>query len=118
MASANNGVSRVPVTVELSRRMLSELQQRAATDGVTPEEMLLNLFVVAFRTRNLEPPFTTFTMADDYAQAFIKDGFRVVSRCDGYHTLAPYDGVPFEDAVASFQAKGLTEAEILEKAYS
>ena len=118
MASTNKGEARVPVTVEISERMLSELQERAATDGVTPEEMLSNLFVTAFRTPGLTFPFRSFTICDEWAGKFIEDGFRVLARKDGYHTLAPHDGVSFEDAVASFQAKGLTEAEILEKAYS
>ena len=118
MASVNDGDARVPLTVELSQRLLSELQDRAATDGVTPEEMLSNLFVTAFRTPGLQFPFRSFSIPNEWAGTFIADGFRVLARKDGYHILAPHDGVSFEDAVASFQAKGLTEAEILEKAYS
>lgn len=118
MASANDGTAKMPLTVNVSHRMLSELKERAAADGITPEEMATNLFIAAFRTPNLKLPFPSFTMPDDFAEAFIKDGFRVLARKDGCHTLAPYDGVPFEDAVASFQAMGWSEPEILEKAYS
>lgn len=102
------------LTFHLSQEMVAELQVRAEADGLTPEEMAANLFVIAFRTADLGVPFPSFTVPDDCAAAFIKDGFRVLSRSGGCHTLGPYDGVPFQDAVASLQSAGLSEAEILE----
>ena len=114
MALARDKTALTPLTIHLSPEMAAELQTRAEIDGVTPEEMVANLFVIAFRTADLGIPFPSFTLPDDCAAAFVGDGFRVLKRNSGSCTLAPYDGVAFEDAVASLQSAGLSEAEILE----
>lgn len=114
MELASDGTALTPLTIHLSQEMMAELRIRAETDGLAPEEMAANLFVIAFRTAGLSLPFPSFTVTDDCAAAFIKDGFRVLSRSGGCHTLGPYDGVPFQDAVASLRSADWSEAEILE----
>lgn len=114
MVSASHETALPALTIHLSPEMAAELRIRAEADGITPEEMAANLFVIAFRTADLGIPFPSFTLPDDCAAAFVKDGFRVLTRNNGSCTLAPYDGVAFEDAVASLQSAGLSEAQILE----
>lgn len=114
MALANPETALTPLTIHLTPELAAELRIRAEADGITPEEMAANLFIIAFRTADLGIPFPSFTLPDDCAAAFVADGFRVLARNSGSCTLAPYDGVPFENAVASFQSAGLSEAELLE----
>lgn len=114
MGTVSDEAALTPLTVRLSPGMMSELRAKAAIDGLSPEEMIANLFVIAFRTKDLRPPFPYFTLPNDCAAAFVEDGFRVLARDMDSCTLAPYDGVTFQDAVDSFQSAGLSEAEILE----
>ena len=75
----------------------------------------LDLFVGALRS-GWERTCPTFTVPDDYAADFVSDGFRLVARHDGQSTLCPFDGIPFDDAMAKLRdaTANLTDDEILE----
>ena len=101
----------VPVTSSLA----AELRARADEVGLDIAELILDLFVEALRSGR-ERGCPTFTVSDDYAGDFVSDGFRVVARRDGQSTLCPFDGIPFDDAIAKFRAgvANLSDAEIIE----
>ena len=112
-AHQGDGYEVVPVSITPS--LVSELRTRADEAGLDITELIVDLFVGALRS-GWERNCPTFTVADDYARDFIADGFRVVARRDGQSTLSPFDGIPFDDAVAKLDAAAanLTDAEILE----
>ncbi len=105
------------VSVPITSSLASELQVRAGESGVDVNELILDLFITAFRN---DPGRVcpTFTVSDDFAVDFVSDGFRVVARHDGQATLCPFDGLPFEDAISEFHSLNLTEDEILQIARS
>lgn len=47
-------------------------------------------------------------------QRLVGDGFMVISRTPEQVVLAPTIDVPFEEALAAFQANGLNEEQVLE----
>lgn len=103
------------VSVPVTSSLAAELRARADEAGLDIAELILDLFVGALRS-GWERDCPTFTISDDYAGDFISDGFRVVARRDGQSTLCPFDGLPFDDAMAKLRAAtaNLTDAEILE----
>ncbi len=107
------------VSVPVTSSLAAELRARADEVGLDIAELILDLFVGALRS-GWERGCPTFTVSDDYAGDFVSDGFRVVARHDGQSTLCPFDGVPFDDAIAKFRAgaANLSDAEIIEVARS
>lgn len=75
------------------------------------------MFIAAFRNYPGRS-CPTFTVSDDFALDFVSDGFRVVARQDGQTTLCPFDGIPFDRAIAEFHDLNLTDDEILQVARS
>ena len=107
------------ISVPLTSGLATELRARAGEAGLDVTELIVDLFVGALRS-GWERNFPTFTVADEYAEDFIADGFRVIARHEGETTLCPFDGIPFDDAMAKLHAAAanLTDAEILEVARS
>ena len=105
------------VSVPVTSGLASELQARASELGIDVTELVLDLCVRAFRA-DVEHVCPTFTVSDDWAEDFISDGFRVVARHGGQSTLCPFDGLPFDTAVAELHAVNLTDNEIIEIARS
>ncbi len=103
------------VSVPVTSRLAAELKVRADEVGLDIPELILDLFVGALRS-GWERGCPTFTVADNYAADFVSDGFRVVARHDGESTLCPFDGIPFDDAMAKLRdaTADLTDDEILE----
>ena len=107
------------VSVPVTSSLAAELRARADEVGLDIAELILDLFVGALRS-GWERGCPTFTVADDCAGDFIADGFRVVARHDGQSTLCPFDGVPFDVAMAKLRdaTANLTDDEIIEVARS
>ena len=110
----------VAIELRVPAALAWELAERAATEGLTAEELAEKLLVIAFRTADLPIPYSTFWMPDACAGAFIADGFRVLRRVDGWHQLGPAGGMSFERAAEAVRASigDWTEAEILAAARS
>ena len=107
------------VSVPVTSSLADELRARADEVGLDVAELILDLFVGALRS-GWERGCPTFTVADDFAADFVSDGFRVVARHDGRSTLCPFDGIPFDDAIAKFRTAtaNLSDADIIEVARS
>ncbi|MYC34695.1 MAG: hypothetical protein F4X64_16150 [Chloroflexi bacterium] len=105
------------VSVPITSSLASELRVRAGESGIDVAELILDLFIAAFRN-DLERICPTFTVSDDFAADFVSDGFRVVARQDGLTTLCPFDAIPFERAISEFRELNLTDDEILRVARS
>lgn len=114
MYHAYQGEGYEVVPVSITPTLAAELRDRAGEAGLDVAELILDLFVGALRS-GWERNCPTFTVADDCAGDFIADGFRVIARRDGQSTLCPFDGIPFDDAMAEFRAAtaDLTDAEII-----
>ena len=100
------------VSVPITSSLALELHARASEAGLDVTELVQDLFIGALRSEPARS-YPTFTVADDLAADFVADGFRVVARRNGHSTLCPFDGLPFDDAMASFRAANLTDDEIL-----
>ena len=103
------------VSVPITSSLASELRVRAGESGIDVAELILDLFIAAFRN-DPERVCPTFTVSDDFAADFVSDGFRVVARRDGQTTLCPFDGIPFDRAISEFHDLNLTDDEILQAA--
>lgn len=105
------------VSVPITSSLASELRARAGESGIDVAELILDLFIAAFRN---DPGRVcpTFNVSDDFAADFVSDGFRVVARHDGQTTLCPFDGIPFDRAISEIQVLNLTDDEILQVARS
>ncbi len=107
------------VSVPVTSSLAAELRARADEVGLDIAELILDLFVGALRS-GWERGCPTFTVSDEYAADFVSDGFRVVARHDGQSTLCPFDGIPFDAAMARFRTAtaNLSDAEIIAVARS
>jgi hypothetical protein len=105
------------VSVPITSSLALELHARASEVGLDVAELIQDLFIGALRTTRARA-CPTFTVSDDFAGDFVSDGFRVVARRNGHSTLCPFDGLPFDDAMASFRAANLTDDEIIQVARS
>ena len=117
MRDAYQGEGYELVSVPITSSLASELQVRADESGIDVAELILDLFIAAFRS-DPERACPTFTVSDDFAVDFVSDGFRVVARHGGLTTLCPFDGIPFDRAISEFHDLDLTDDEILRVARS
>ena len=100
------------VSVPITSSLASELRTRAGAAGLDVTELVQDLFIGALRSEPARS-YPTFTVADDLAADFVADGFRVVARQNGQSTLCPFDGLPFDEAMAELRTGDLSDDEIL-----
>ena len=81
--------------------------------GIRPDELVRSLIysnVEGFEPRNARH----FSVPASMEQRLVGDGFMVIARTPDQVVLAPTRDVPFEEALAAFQANGLNEEQVLE----
>lgn len=102
-------VNGIDVPVETYQK----LEARCHELGVQPEEFVRYLIC----TNAEHPPIEgrrELAVPRSMEDAFISEGFTVVRRTDRETVLAPTVYMSFGDALAKFQANGLTEDDIVE----
>ena len=81
--------------------------------GIRPDELVRSL--ICSNVEGFEPRSARhFSVPASMEQRLVGHGFMVVGRTDEQVVLAPTRDVPFEEALAAFQANGLNEEQVLE----
>ena len=81
--------------------------------GIAPDELVRSL--ICSNVEGFEPRSARhFSVPASMEQRLVGDGFMVVGRTQDQVVLAPTRDVPFEEALAAFQANGLNEEQVLE----
>ena len=81
--------------------------------GIRPDELVRSL--ICSNVEDFEPRRARhFSVPASMEQRLVGDGFMVIARTSDQVVLAPTRDVPFEDALAAFQANGLNEEQVLE----
>ncbi len=81
--------------------------------GIRPDEFVRSL--ICSNVEGFEPHSARhFSVPASMEQRLVGDGFMVISRTPEQVVLAPTKDVPFEEALAAFQANGLNEEQVLE----
>lgn len=81
--------------------------------GIRPDELVRSL--ICSNVEGYEPRSARhFSVPASMEQRLVGDGFMVIARTPDQVVLAPTRDVPFEEALAAFQANGLNEDQVLE----
>lgn len=81
--------------------------------GISPDELMRAIVCSSTRTFDLSDR-RCFNVPASMADLFPGERFMVIGRREATITLTPTDYVPFEEALAAFQANGLSEEQALE----
>jgi len=81
--------------------------------GIRPDELVRSL--ICSNVESFEPRSARhFSVPASMEERMVGDGFMVIARTPNQVVLAPTRDVPFEEALAAFQANGLNEDQVLE----
>ena len=93
--------------------MREDIAAKSRDLGIRPDELVRSL--ICSNVEGFEPRSARrFSVPASMEQRLVGDGFMVVGRTDEQVVLAPTRDVPFEEALATFQANGLNEEQVLE----
>lgn len=101
------------IEVHLPDWAVEDIAAKSKELGIRSDELVRSLIcanVESFEPRSVRH----FSVPASMEQRLVGDGFMVIARNADQVVLAPTRDVPFEEALAAFQANGLNEEQVLE----
>ena len=90
-----------------------DIAAKSLSLGIRPDALVRSL--ICSNVESYEPRRARhFSVPASMEQRLVGAGFMVIARTPDQVVLAPTRDVPFEDALAAFQANGLNEEQVLE----
>lgn len=101
------------IAIHLPDWAAEDIAAKSQDLGIRPDELVRSL--ICSNVESFDPRGARhFSVPASMEQRLVGDGFMVVGRTQDQVVLAPTRDVPFEEALAAFQANGLNEEQVLE----